>query len=146
VSGSLAVFGAACGPDEDATPRIARLTIFEPGPKPLIRGKNNIDFNTNGEALAIRTLIDPHDTVFDVGAFLGDWSRLVSNHQPTARVYAFEPAPDSFPKLEENVRNTQIVPVKLALSDRAGVVTFRVYPQGEILNSFYERKNSPRSA
>jgi FkbM family methyltransferase len=140
-SAPLAIFAAACGsPDQDATPRIPRLTIFEPGPEPLKRGKNNIDFNTNGEALAIRTLIDPHDTVFDVGAFLGDWSRVVSTHQPTARVYAFEPAPDSYPKLEENIRNTQITPVKLALSDSAGVMTFRVYPQGEILNSFYERK------
>ncbi len=138
--GSLAVLGAACKADEDVRQRIGRLTVFEPGPKPLIRGKNNIDFKTNGEALAIRTLIDPHDTVFDVGAYLGEWSRLVSDHQPTARVYAFEPAPNSYPRLEENVRDTRIVPVKLALSDRAGVASFRVYPLGEVLNSFYERE------
>jgi len=138
--GLLASVGAACGTDEDASQRIARLTVFEPGPESLSRGKNNIDFKTNGEALTARTLIDPHDTVFDVGAYLGEWSRMVSDRQPTARIYAFEPAPDSFPKLEESVRNTQITPVKLALSDSAGVMTFRVYPQGEILNSFYERK------
>jgi FkbM family methyltransferase len=105
-----------------------------------MRGKNNIDPNKNGEALVARALIDPHDTVLDIGAYLGEWSRRVSDHRPTARIYAFEPAPDTFPALEKNVRNTRITPVKLALSDEAGVATFQVYQDAAVLNSFYERQ------
>jgi FkbM family methyltransferase len=139
--GLLTGLGLACSVEED-TPgqRVQRLTIFAEGPQPLVRGKDNVQFETNGEALVARTLIDPHDAVFDVGAYMGDWSRLVSDHQPTASIYAFEPAPDSYPKLQDSVGDRRIVPVELALSDQAGVTAFQVYQDVEVLNSFYERQ------
>jgi len=138
-SGFLALSGLACGAGDDASQRITRLAILEAG-ESFHSGTNNFDPATNGEATVARALIDPHDTVVDAGAYVGDWSRLVSDHQPTARIYAFEPAPDTYPKLEKAVQHTRIVPVELALSDRAGVAVFQVYEEGPVLNSFYERK------
>jgi len=62
------------------------------------------------------------DVVFDVGAYVGDtalwFSRLVRHR---GKVYAFEPEPENFRKLNlERNRTQNIVPLPLALSDDEG--------------------------
>ena len=65
--------------------RIARLRLFPDSPETSRRGLNDFDMATNGEALVASKLIDRNDTVFDVGAHVGNWSRLVAENQPTVR-------------------------------------------------------------
>ena len=43
-------------------------------------------------------------TVFDVGAGFGDFTVRVARECPHSRVFAFEPLPESFARLEEHVR------------------------------------------
>lgn len=55
-----------------------------------------------GEKWLLRRLLlplGPGKVVFDVGANVGDYSRMVLSIDPTARIFAFEPHPRSYEKL-----------------------------------------------
>jgi FkbM family methyltransferase len=130
---------AAAGCSEEDGSRIQRLRILEDRPRKMELGYGNLDMASNGESRVVRTLIDPGDIVFDVGANVGSWSLHVLEHQPTARVHAFEPTPDVFAELETNLAGSGGVAVGAALSDEAGVMEFYVYPGASILNGFYDR-------
>lgn len=67
----------------------------------------------------------PPSVILDVGAYKGDIALRYRNMFPAARIYAFEPFPDSFDLLDENVKGKSgIYPVNLALSNEAGTATF----------------------
>ena len=57
------------------------------------------------DALVTRKLISPGDTVLDIGANIGVFSRMLSRCVgPHGKVYAFEPIPQSFEFLSNNMR------------------------------------------
>lgn len=73
------------------------------------------------------------DSIVEVGANVGTetvgFSDIVGN---TGRVIAFEPAPDNFAKLKENIRIGSLSNVTLestAVSDKTGLLKF-VFPEG----------------
>lgn len=43
-------------------------------------GYNDSNFRKNGEGLVIKNFIKNGDTIFDVGAHIGEWSALVLKH------------------------------------------------------------------
>jgi FkbM family methyltransferase len=48
--------------------------------------------------------VQPHWQVIDVGAGLGDYTLYAAVTQPDAHIYAFEPYPESFTLMQENLR------------------------------------------
>jgi FkbM family methyltransferase len=77
--------------------------------------------------------------VFDVGANVGLFSLFVLSEFPTARVFAFEPAPPNFQVLR---RNTRAYPdrfrlFELGLSDSTREAEFTFYPYSTGMSSFY---------
>jgi FkbM family methyltransferase len=48
--------------------------------------------------------VQPHWNVIDIGAGLGDYTLYAAVTQPGARVYSFEPFPESFALMQENLR------------------------------------------
>lgn len=58
--------------------------------------------------------------VFDVGANVGAYSRLVSEQAPEAAIYAFEPHPQTFRELTEDAARHGYRAFNLGLSDVAG--------------------------
>jgi FkbM family methyltransferase len=80
----------------------------------------------------IRHGIEIHDEacVFDVGANIGMFALFVSEHCPSARIYAFEPASLLFSKLQENVSQcaADIMLFPFGLSDRQRTDDFTFYP------------------
>jgi FkbM family methyltransferase len=75
-----------------------------------LRGMNFGDWRpeTNGEMwlldrLAARGGASP--VVFDVGANVGDYSLAVLDRMPGARLFAFEPSPTAFAKLQERLES-----------------------------------------
>jgi len=70
------------------------------------------------------TAIQDHWTIIDIGAGLGDFAISVAYEHPTCRVYAYEPFPESYKLLEENialngVNNVMAYPVAIgARSDQ----------------------------
>jgi FkbM family methyltransferase len=70
-------------------------------------------------------------SVVDIGAGLGEFCIQVAREHPDCRVYAFEPGPESFALLRENVdlngvRNVSLFPS--AVGRRAGVSVLRLEP------------------
>ena len=62
--------------------------------------------------------------IVDVGAHIGDFSLFMAHKIPGARILAFEPEPENFALLEENIKangfEAQITPLKQAISDKSG--------------------------
>lgn len=76
-------------------------------------------------------LVSDGDTIFDIGANIGWHSLHLSRKLPFAKIYAFEPIPDVFEQLQENVAindTHNIVVNNLALSDTKQVLTFYSSP------------------
>ena len=67
------------------------------------------------------------NTIFDVGANVGQFAVAGAKIFPKATVYSFEPQPESIDRLKANTKNTEnIVVFPLALGDQKGEVSFFV--------------------
>jgi len=79
------------------------------------------------DAFVVQHLISPGDCVIDIGANLGQYSRLLSRWVgPKGHVFAFEPIPETFDFLSNNIRKlrlTNVEPVNFALSDAEKTTT-----------------------
>jgi len=79
------------------------------------------------DAVIAKFLISPGDSVLDVGANIGQYSRFLSHCVgPTGRVYAFEPIPETFDFLSNNIRRlglSNVEPLNFALSDTEKTTT-----------------------
>ncbi|MGC8947330.1 MAG: FkbM family methyltransferase [Anaerolineae bacterium] len=58
------------------------------------------------------TVVQDGWVVVDIGAGIGDFSISVAKGRPSTRVYAFEPFPESFALLQENLQLNQIINVQ----------------------------------
>jgi FkbM family methyltransferase len=87
---------------------------------------------TDSVLLAIRPFLADDAICIDVGANIGLYSLAFAWLAPRGRVYAFEPSPDTFDHLSQNVQNNDLDNVetfKLALGDQAeGTVHFHDFP------------------
>lgn len=81
--------------------------------------------------------------VFDVGANIGLFSLFIGARCPSAEVYAFEPVPEVFEKLRQNVdmRGVAVRMFNCGLSDRAQEVTFYYYPNISIMSCRHDYIN-----
>jgi len=67
------------------------------------------------------------DTMIDIGANIGDFSREFRKYRPEAFIYAFEPLPAEFRLLCSNFANdTKFTAYNIALSDKEGEEAFNV--------------------
>jgi FkbM family methyltransferase len=67
------------------------------------------------------------DTVFDVGANVGQFARETLRELPQAKVHSFEPHPTTYARLTENLGDPRLTPHQLALGDKEGEATLYVY-------------------
>ncbi|MFG2000496.1 FkbM family methyltransferase [Spirillospora sp. NPDC048911] len=81
--------------------------------------------------------------VFDVGANIGMYSLFIEARCPSARVYAFEPIPEVFAKLQENIgeRGLTTRSFEYGLSDREQEVSFYYYPDISIMSCRHDYTN-----
>jgi FkbM family methyltransferase len=89
-------------------------------------------FEDDDEAM-LASLLEPGWAVFDVGANVGWYTLHLACRQPTARLYAFEPVPSTFGRLETNLTMNGPTNVRLfnfGLGAREEELTFYVYPEG----------------
>jgi FkbM family methyltransferase len=91
----------------------------------------------------VSSLLRPGATVFDVGANYGQFALFVAPRLGhTGRVYAFEPAPAVWDRLQENLacniaEHDCITSYRLALSDQPGQSYFYHYPENPAWNSLH---------
>jgi FkbM family methyltransferase len=69
--------------------------------------------------------LPPDAIVLDIGANIGVWTRLLSAHCTAGQVYAFEPSPTTFRRLEKNCgMRRNVTCVSCALGAKNGTVQF----------------------
>jgi FkbM family methyltransferase len=81
--------------------------------------------------------------VFDVGANIGMFSLFVGARCPSAHIYAFEPVPEVFARLQQNIgeRDLTVQAFNYGLSDREQQVTFYYYPNISIMSCRHDYIN-----
>lgn len=101
-------------------------------------GEQNTDMDTNGEAALLTALLVHNQTpcVFDVGANVGEYSKRILLANPNARIYAFEPDPESYNTLHSAL-GSKITIENIALSSKQGTrILYRA--SASEMNSLYE--------
>ncbi len=123
----------------------ARLNAIRVYPDSLgldVLGYDDVQITSNGEEQVIAKLLKPDDVIFDVGANQGQWGKLALSHVSPLELYAFEPVPETFGRLQTNLRPSGASLHNFALSDQQGERTFYYYDKtSEIaeLSTFYRR-------
>jgi len=96
------------------------------------------------DAFVAKHLIAPGDTVLDVGANLGFYARLLSRCVgQSGRVYAFEPIPQTFDFLANNVvklglKNVEVLDFALSDTDKTVTMVIPTYRWGQ--ESWYDAR------
>jgi FkbM family methyltransferase len=102
---------------------------------------------------ALRRLLRPGDTAYDIGANIGYFSAVMADAVgPTGRVFAFEPVPETFERLDqcrELNGFSQLTPLKLAVGEsdtsvevaisRSSLGQASIYDQPNEVNPFFVR-------
>jgi FkbM family methyltransferase len=93
-------------------------------------GNGSYAFARNGEAWLISTLAPTLETVFDVGANVGDWTHEVRQRAPKARVHSFELVPQTADGLARRfAQDPSVVVAKHGLLNRDGEVEVNFYAE-----------------
>jgi FkbM family methyltransferase len=89
------------------------------------------------------TVLRSDAVVFDVGANIGMFSLFIGARCPSAQVYAFEPVPEVFAKLQQNIseRGLTVRSFNCGLSDRDQEVSFYYYPNISIMSCRHDYIN-----
>lgn len=114
------------------------FTLLPDGPFLDPIGYDNIEMSSNGE-LSMMGAIEPGDLVFDIGANVGDWTARLLSIEPSALVYCFEPVPDIFAALQENLKEEPAILNRVAISSSPGRATFFYYADCGALSTLHRR-------
>ncbi|MGE3556367.1 MAG: FkbM family methyltransferase [Candidatus Obscuribacterales bacterium] len=90
------------------------------------------------EQSILAQMIDDSSVVLDVGAHIGWHSIGLAKQHPRAKIFAFEPIPETYSILERNIKLNEIVNVTClpyGFSDTPGEVNFHYFPGGSVLAS-----------
>ncbi len=91
----------------------------------------------------LRKLATTSKVIFDVGADTGMVSLYISEANPAARIYSFEPSRHSYPVLLTNLdknNNQMITPNKMAVSSKNSTETFYYSPANSVISSLEPRE------
>lgn len=93
----------------------------------------NFGHYERAEAEMILSLVEPGQTVLDVGANVGWYSLNIAKRFADVSVHAFEPIPQTFDYLRRNLRLNalpNVRPHNFGFSDREAELDFYFYPEG----------------
>jgi FkbM family methyltransferase len=90
-----------------------------------------------------RLSMEPKSTIFDVGAHVGQTAATFCSIYPSARVYCFEPSPETFKTLVQNCASKNVSAVNMAVGSYVGT-THMYAVKDSLLNSLVSQLNSPR--
>lgn len=98
------------------------------------------DNELSGEYRVLRILGRSNPkVVFDVGANVGNWTKELNQYSPDSVVFSFEPVPQTFEMLCQNLKGMHKVKLQpFALSDREGTLLFNFYPANPYFSSIYK--------
>lgn len=110
--------------------------------------ERNYDFDANGEREALEKIsINSPKVVFDVGANVGDWSKLASKYFPNASIHAFELSESTRSALKKNLQEENYIVADAALGSKSGQLEYKDYGDlstvNSIVNTEFHDKNIP---
>jgi FkbM family methyltransferase len=89
--------------------------------------------------------IDDPKVIVDLGAHFGDTSLYYHLKFPKARIFAIEPAPNTFKRLLKNIEGIpEITPVQAGIAKKKGVAKLNIVPSS-LGNSFKDRAETKES-
>lgn len=99
-----------------------------------VEALNFLDYEPTDSAM-IMQLISPNDCVIDIGANMGWHSINIAKTYPSCKIHAFEPIPQTFSFLEQNIKLNQIPNILahcFGLSNECKDLIFYFYPEGSV--------------
>ncbi len=108
----------ACDPQDQ---RIAPIEIL------------NFDRYEESDALMMRQLVDPGQTMLDIGANFGWYSLNLAKWVPDLTIHAFEPIPKTYGYLQRNLELNDLKNIRIhnfGFSNQAEQKVFYFYPEG----------------
>lgn len=103
------------------------------------RNENNCEIETNGELDFIKKNKKVFRTVFDVGANVGEWTKLVVGIIPDAQIYSFEPSKHTFQTLLKQNFSNKVSVHNIGLGEKNETKVFFIYGDDSTLNSVFHR-------
>lgn len=71
---------------------------------------NSENDKISGEEWVLKNIVKYHSKViFDVGANIGSYTKMIKKHYPDSQVYSFEPHPKTFKNLTQNIQSEKYV-------------------------------------
>lgn len=102
-------------------------------------GESNCNINSNGELFFLKRNLSASDVVFDVGANIGEWSKLALDVNNKIELHCFEPSKYSFRKLLNNNFPSNVHCNNFGLGSKKELRTLYIFDNGSGLNSLYQR-------
>ena len=104
-------------------------------------GNNNCNFHSNGESYLLTLYNNKirRGVIFDVGASVGDYSRMLLDFNDSLHIFCFEPSKATFSILASQSWPENVVLNNFALDESGGEKPLFLSADGSGLNSFYKR-------
>jgi FkbM family methyltransferase len=106
----------------------------------LYNGDNDCDMRRNGELRLMQHYLPQCETVFDVGANVGQWTTLALRINPKANIHCFEPSAETFERLLANCFPSNVVCNNVGLSSAGGEAKLFLFGECSGNNSLYHRQ------
>lgn len=106
----------------------------------VFSGQNNGDMFTNGERRIVEEWLQKSVTVMDVGANVGEWSRLALSINPAINLHCFEPCLSTYQELIKNDFPVNVVSNQFGLSSSERNAELFIFENHSGLNSIYRRE------
>lgn len=103
-------------------------------------GENNDNIGTNGERRFLQRNLENCDVVFDIGANIGQWTKLALNVNRKLNIHCFEPSKFTYNELIRNNFPPNVICNNVGLSSRKEEKFLYIFKEGGGLNSLYQRK------
>lgn len=95
------------------------------------------EFSIHGEDKLLAHLAGKLDVIFDVGANIGEWTKMSRIIHPNAEIHNFEIIPETYKKMINNIiLDNKIIPNSFGLSDNNGILPIKFVQDFDALSSY----------
>lgn len=96
------------------------------------------EFGITGETALMKHLAGKLNTIFDVGANIGEWSNMAREFNPNAEIHCFEIVDRIYRKQLDNIKsNSNTIVNSFGLSDKIGSVDISYNPEYEAISTIF---------